>query len=319
VARRRSTLRALFCAGAVVLGVSPARADRITDAEELFRRAKALVAQGRHADACPLFASSYRLDPGTGTLLNLALCHEEIGRVSSAWGEFRAVEQQSRDKPDRAALARAHAEKLEPRLSRLRITAPEALVRAGLVVKVDGEEKPSVLWSGVPVDVGSHVVDASAPSRVARSLDVKVEDEGITVPVSVPELEQQPQASEARAPVDMEAVERVAASRARRTAGFVVGGIGFAAVGTGLAFGVGALVNDADARDTCPAPCVDGSPSAIEADEKTSRAVTFANVSNVTIPIGLVGVAIGVYLVLTSSPSATPVPARAAAPFAVRF
>jgi hypothetical protein len=47
--------------------------------------------------------------------------------------------------------------------------------------------------------------------------------------------------------------------------------------------------------------------------------VTFANVSNVTIPIGLVGVAIGVYLVLTSSPSATPVPARAAAPFAVRF
>src|SRR6476660_6116365 len=101
------------------------RADRMTDAEDLYRRAKALIAQNKYEEACPLLTESYRLDPGMGTLLNLALCHEQVGKTASAWGEFRSVEQQARasvpPNESRAQLAREHADKLQPRLSRVKI------------------------------------------------------------------------------------------------------------------------------------------------------------------------------------------------------
>ena len=63
-----------------------------------------------------------------GTLLNLALCHEQIGKIASAWGEFRSVEQQARaavpPNENRAKLAHDHAEALQPRLSRIKIIVP---------------------------------------------------------------------------------------------------------------------------------------------------------------------------------------------------
>lgn len=120
--------RSAAVAFALVLASAGARADRLSDAAALFRRAKALIAKDKHAEACPLLAESYRLDPGMGTLLNLALCHEATGKVASAWDEFRSVEQQARaavpPNEKRALLARGHADKLERRLSRLENSRP---------------------------------------------------------------------------------------------------------------------------------------------------------------------------------------------------
>jgi hypothetical protein len=292
-----------------VCAASVAHADKMTDAEELFRRAKGLMSENKHREACPLLEESEKLDPQMGTLLNLAICHETIGKVASAWGEFRAVEQQARaaNREDRVKLARERAAKLEPRLPRVKIVVPPDAKVAGLVVKVDGEVKGEPLWGGVAVDPGSHALEASAPGKRSATLKVQVENEGAVVPANVPKLEDEP-ITKPLARVDHDPAEdaQYASNRSRKTTGFVVGGVGAAALAAGGVFGVLAIMGDSDAAKACPSPCIAGSAQAKAADDRTDRALLFANVSNIALPVGLIALAIGGYLVLSAGPTEKP-------------
>jgi hypothetical protein len=291
---------------AAMLVAPVVRADRTTDAEDLFRRAKGLIAQDKYVEACPLLEESYRLERARGTLLNLALCHEHVGKTSAAWGEFRRVEQEERASgaanESRIELARAHANELESRVSRLEIVVRPEARAAGLVIKVDGEVKGEPLWAGVPVDAGTRTVEASATNKKPVVIKVEVDDGGALVAVTIPILADAPIA----APValaggaNLDELEHYASNRARRTSGFVVGGIGLVTLAVGGAFGVAAIVNDSDAK-AC-SPCIRGSAEANASDRSTDRAFAFANVSNLTVPLGALGTLIGTYLVLSAGP-----------------
>src|ERR1019366_2385006 len=65
----------------------PSPADRSV-ATQLFEEGRALLRQGNVAAACPKLEESERIDPGGGTLLNVALCPEQLGRKATAWVEF---------------------------------------------------------------------------------------------------------------------------------------------------------------------------------------------------------------------------------------
>src|SRR5215469_426512 len=93
-------------------------------AEALFQSGKSLLEQKNYAQACPKLAESYRLDPGTGTLLAVALCHEGEGRLATAWAEFAEVVARSRrdHREDREDLAHQHQMALESRLPMLTIS-----------------------------------------------------------------------------------------------------------------------------------------------------------------------------------------------------
>lgn len=316
---RRAHIAALFVGTVLSLGLTArtAHADKMTDAEELFRRGKQLMAEKKEKDACPLFEESNKLDPQMGTLLNVAICHESIGRVASAWGEYRAVEQMAQvaNRQDRVDLAHKAAAKLEGRLPRLKITAPPENKVEGLAVKIDGEAKAESLWSGVAIDPGTHKIETSAPGKKPNLSDVKIDKEGQVVTFTVPKLEDAPPP-----PVDpptgedpavkakkREALEKqIAANKSRRTKGFIVGGLGVAVAAAGGVFGVLALTKNSDASKACPAPCINGSDAANEANNATDRALLFANVANVAIPIGALVTILGGYMLVSAGPTSMP-------------
>jgi hypothetical protein len=97
-------------------------------AEALFNEAKKLVAAGDFEHACPKFAESNRLDPGSGTLLNVGACYEQIGKLASAWGAFNETAVTARNTGDaiRQDEATRRAAVLAPRLSKLSVLVAPA-------------------------------------------------------------------------------------------------------------------------------------------------------------------------------------------------
>ena len=283
--------RALLSSGAVVLWAAGAAADTSESpaarADRLFQEGKQLLQAGKPAEACPRLAESQRLDPGTGTLLALALCHESEGMTASAWREFQdvlvAAGQAGRE--DRLELARTHAAALEAALSRLVVDVTATQGRDEIVVRLDGQILPATEWGKpLPADPGEHVVQASARAKAPWSTKIVLAKGPRTETLSVPPLE----AATSERPAD-----------AGRAIGFVVGGAGIAALGVGAFFGVRAITLAGDVRSRCPSsPCTDAGAVGVNDEARTS-----AWISDVALGFGVLGVALGTYLVVRPRPN----------------
>ena len=137
-------------------------------AQSLFDEGRALMEQKRYAEACPKLAESQRLDPGGGTLLNLAICHEQEGRLATAFMELNAAVAQARkdNRQDRIDTANAHLASIDGRIPRLTIKVAQE--EPGLEVFLDGTLVRKPAWNvATIVDPGPHVVDARAPNQRA--------------------------------------------------------------------------------------------------------------------------------------------------------
>jgi hypothetical protein len=287
-------------------------------AEQLFVEGKALMQEQKYERACEKLQASHDLDhTATGTLLNLALCHEIVGKSATAWTEFRQVAAESAvRREDRVKLAREHEAKLFPILSRIRIFVPPDTRVSGLSVRLDnGPPIAAASWgTELPIDPGKHTLEASAPGKLPRVVDFVVGKVSDRQTVAVEPLADAP--VEPASPEDAQAAlerERLAGLRSQRIVGFTLGGVGLAAAGVGLAFGLVASSKNKDVGNACPNDfCPDGDAKS-RAESSLSSARTFATLSNVTTGMGALLVVSGIVLVLTAQPGKSPAPPSASA------
>jgi hypothetical protein len=136
-----SFARATFWGLLLLPLTAAAQGGEVGAAEMPVQQARELMEVGNTAEACPKFAESLRLDPATGTLLGLAMCHERRGKLASTWGEYIEVQGRAeRDgDADRRDFAEQRASELEPRLPTLAIEVQdEVAALPGLEVRRNG-------------------------------------------------------------------------------------------------------------------------------------------------------------------------------------
>lgn len=291
--RRGTALGAALLMG-VVVAAHPAAAQPASDeavlATTLFRQARALMSDGQISDACLRFAESHRLDPGGGTILNLALCREKEGKLAQSWSAFHeALAFARRDRrADREAEATEHIRLLEPRLSRLTVLVPPASVLEGLRIACDGRDLAPASWSlAIPVDAGEHAVTATAPGHEPYAATVALPGEGGAVTVEVPRLSPKPvpaapvQSATARIP-PLVATATTAPEPATwpRPAAWIVGVAGLAQLVAGSYFGLQAM--------------------SLDAQDDWMRAGTAADRSTVLFATGLATTVVAAYLFVKS-------------------
>lgn len=295
-------------------------------ADALFDAARTLMKQGNYAEACPKLADSHRLDPGTGTLLNLGRCYALNGQTASAWTTYReaAARARAEGQTEREALAREEASKLEPRLTRVVINVSKEAAAPGLAVLRDGQSLPQGSWGvPLPVDPGEHTVTATAPGRVTHTAKFEAVGEGATIAVVVPPLSEEPTAAApagdvapvpARAPSNQtEAVAPAPAvvldepapqvsNETQRVLGYVAGALGVAGFLAGGAIMLRANSQNEEAKDICPGDQATRCPEKDIArhDNLTEAARTNFTRSYIAFGVGGALVATGAVLLFTS-------------------
>ncbi|MDP3505151.1 MAG: tetratricopeptide repeat protein [Myxococcales bacterium] len=191
----------LILALSLVLSAEP------TTAIEWFQRGRAELKEGRPADALKSFERSQLLEPGLGTLLNIADCQERLGREVEAWTLFNeglTWAKRTREY-DRVELAQSRLKALDQRVGRVEVLAPADVtvtlngqpVAAGAVVAV--REGPvrvvavspgSTTWEAtLDVATGQRLVIA-VPAARPSPVPVQVTQAPAPSPAPVPEVKQ---------------------------------------------------------------------------------------------------------------------------------
>lgn len=305
---------------------SPAHAQgNATLAEALFDEGRNLFEARDYDKACAKFKESQRLDPATGTLLNLAMCYEKAGRLATAWSTWREAASSARaaNQPDREEHARDMAKKLEGKLARMTIMVKgDTNIPQGFWVTQDGTPQPPAAWGvSLPIDAGAHHFEAGAPGFLTWTSDVQIKDgQNVTVtvpilalqgtPVAAPPpqeevvpLEEQPaeEAPEEEVAEEQASEPEQASSGSKK--GLKIAGITLTAAGAlgltvGSVFGIRALTLNNKSKDQC----LEDEPNvcSFEGKDLRDQALTSANVSNVLIGVGAAALTTGIVLLVVA-------------------
>ena len=244
----------VLCASAWLIAM-PARADSNTSAQALFEEGRRLMAENQYAEACPKFAESQRLDPGAGTLLNLALCYEKNNQLASAWVTYNeaAADADRSGRPEWVKRGKEKAAALAPMLTTLTVIVSKNAHIDGLEVTRDGQPLSSAEWGlKVPVDGGDHVIEARAPGHETWTTHVKAPAKSAALTVNVAVLTKSATPTKVEPVIPKREPEKPATKGGtQRTLGVIVGAVGVVGLGLGGGFALNAMSKHKTAKEDC--------------------------------------------------------------------
>lgn len=298
-----------------------ARADGAT-ADALFNIAKELMDKGQFEEACPKFEASYEADRTLGTLLNIANCYEQGGRIATAWARWgEAMELARRLGDDRIEFAAERREALQPRLPKLTVNVDDPSVPL-TVMRDDTRLEAATFGVSLPVDPGQRVIRVLRGDKVLHQEAVTlVEAQAAERRLSLRDIEAANK--EVKVEIAPTAPPPAPAPRTTETStqlivGFVVGGVGVSGLIAAGVFGGVALSHkgDADSPDACVGQTtLHCSQAGIDSLESAG---TFADLSQ-WVGIGSILVtAVGITLIVTSPSADSALEERASLPSAPR-
>ena len=291
----------LFSAGSAI---AQTNASDAAIAQSLFDEGRKLMNEKKFPEACPRLERSYKLDPAPGTLLNLAVCHEAIGKTATAWNEFRdtVTIAKRENRNDRLTFAQKHLKELDGKISTLTVT--DQARENGLEWRLDGV-KVGVESFGIalPIDPGTHTIEATAPGKQTYKTSVDVVKDGEKKTLEIPALanaivpKEQPRLEPQPPPIIVE--------KSRGPSPWIWVTIGVGVVGWG-AFALGGIeaMNDWSTRkNNCN---IGGDPNAcnqtgIDAD-KSAR--TWALVADIGLGVGAAATVATIIIAAVGRPKA---------------
>ena len=253
------------------------------------------MGEGQVAQACPKFADSNKLDPSSGTLINLGACYEKLGRSASAWVAYQeaASMASSAGRQDHLRIAQKRAQILEPTLAHVVVSVPTPV--EGLEVRRDGVPVvPAEYGLAVPIDSGAHVYEAIAPGYKPWKGNLEVVGDNAKAGITIPVLEKAPV-------VKLKPGANPNAWRPLRTVALVSGGIGVVGLALGSVFGLEA----SSSYNASLANCRSSNKNLCTPDgvSKRNDAISQGNISTVAFVVGGVAAAAGVGLWLFAPPA----------------
>jgi serine/threonine-protein kinase len=276
--RRAATLaRRLTCAamlaGALLRGSSAAAeevsAAQMQLAKDLFDDARKRMASEDFAGAARELEESLLMFHGKGTLFNLAVCYEHLGRFGRAWALYNEVADAAAQagEMDREHVGREHAAAIAGSVPHLIVQVHGAI--DGLVVRRDGAGLGRSTWGArLPVDPGETALTAEAPGHKPWR-EVVVLAAGETKTIQVPALEADPASVPRTAtpeiPRPLPPPARASLIGPQRAIALAIAGAGVVTLGVGSYLGIKALAE----WPTAPCPN-DRCPSQSTVDQRTA-------------------------------------------------
>ncbi|MBK8258405.1 MAG: hypothetical protein IPK82_37790 [Polyangiaceae bacterium] len=253
-------------------------------AEKAFNEGIALAQAGNCKDAVVKLELSQKIDPASGTALNLGRCYETLGRTASAYGAYSQSAGLARVKVNDKIRAEAEAgmAAVAPKLSNLELKfAAGAAIPKDLTITVDGKAISSdALGTAFPVDPGVREIQVSAPGKKTHTAKVDVAAKPGNTTLQIPALEDAP-------PPPPPPGEGMSTTALATTLGLA--GVGVVGLGVGIGFGVDSMGKNDASKKECQAPEFTKCTSA--GVDLRNQAFSSATGSNVGFIIGGVGLA----------------------------
>jgi tetratricopeptide (TPR) repeat protein len=265
-------------------------------AEALFQSGREAMERENFQVAREKFEESNRLEPAVGTLLNLALCEERLGRRLAAWHHLRRVIEALPPNDDRLPIAQEHYEEIDLRLARVTLLAaptlkPDAAIRFGATLLTR-----SSFGIPIPIEAGPSRLAVDAPGRQPRVYLLTLR-EGARETLLV-----EPGPAIGRIPRELRAGPSAQEGNPYSTTGWIALGVGSALVVAGAGAGMAAVQAKNDMDRECDAQLL-CSGRGIEAAD---RGESFAVVSTLAFGAGALGLAAGTWLLLSGRRSDRP-------------